>query len=232
MGLFLKKRVEMPDKIILGNTEFVFDRKLGFHVGEWTVWDRKTKILLEFQSTEGNIGDIVLEKVNWVNDHKDTIIRAFLDENDDCIDVVNEMIEDGTLEADGKISEDEFVKALFVNNVTIFVNGSETGFYMCLSIKKSCKRAPKKRAPSTPNKLVRTAWGEPQRTPFGALRDHALLQEFWSPFARVGRTKRSRPFAHILEPPSPFSKRTALPVHGLRKTVAFTGENHNMAVVD
>ena len=76
----------MPDKIILGNTEFVFDRKLGFHVGEWTVWDRKTKILLEFQSTEGNIGDIVLEKVNWVNDHKDTIIRAFLDENDDCME--------------------------------------------------------------------------------------------------------------------------------------------------
>ena len=82
MGLFLKKRVEMPDKMILGNTEFVIDRKLGFHVGEWTIWDRKTKILLEFQSTEGNIGDIVLEKVNWVNDHKDTIIRAFLDEND------------------------------------------------------------------------------------------------------------------------------------------------------
>ena len=132
MGLFLKKRVEMPDKMILGNTEFVIDRKLGFHVGEWTVWDRKTKILLEFQSTEGNIGDIVLEKVNWVNDHKDTIIRAFLDENDDCIDVVNEMIEDGTLEADGKISEDEFVKALFVNNVTVFVNGSETGFYIDL----------------------------------------------------------------------------------------------------
>ena len=43
MGLFLKKRVEMPDKMILGNTEFVFDRKLGFHVGEWIVWDRKTK---------------------------------------------------------------------------------------------------------------------------------------------------------------------------------------------
>ena len=43
MGLFLKKRGEMPDKIILGNTEFVFNRKLGFHVGEWTVWNRKTK---------------------------------------------------------------------------------------------------------------------------------------------------------------------------------------------
>ena len=122
MGLFLKKRVEMPDKIILGNTEFVFDRKLGFHVGEWTVWDRKTKILLEFQSTEGNIGDIVLEKVNWVNDHKDTIIRAFLDENDDCIDVVNEMIEDGTLEADGKISEDVILSRLvntFISRISL-----------------------------------------------------------------------------------------------------------------
>ncbi len=36
---------------------------------------------------------------------------SILDENDDCIDVVNEMIEDGALEVDGKISEDEFVKS-------------------------------------------------------------------------------------------------------------------------
>ena len=28
----------------------------------------------------------------------------------------------------GKISEDEFVKALFVNNVTVFVNGSKLAF--------------------------------------------------------------------------------------------------------
>ncbi len=38
------------------------------------------------------------------------------------------MIEDGTLEADGKISADEFVKALFVHYVTVFVHGSETAF--------------------------------------------------------------------------------------------------------
>lgn len=132
MGLFLKKRVEMPNKMILGNTEFVFDRRLGFHVGELIVWDRKVKILLEFQSAEGNIGDIVLEKINWINAHKDLIIQSFLEENDDYIDVVNEMIEDGALEVDGKISEDEFVKALFVNNVTVFVNGIETGFYIDL----------------------------------------------------------------------------------------------------
>ena len=132
MGLFLKKRVEMPDKMILGNTEFVFDRKLGFHVGEWIVWDRKTKILLEIKSIEGNIGDIVFEKINWINAHRELIIQSFLEENDDYIDTVNEMIEDGALEVDGKISEDEFVKALFVNNVTVFVNGIETGFYIDL----------------------------------------------------------------------------------------------------
>ena len=55
-----------------------------------------------------------------------------MEENDDCIDILNEMIEDGTLEAHGKISEDEFIKALFVNNITVFVNGSKTGFYIDL----------------------------------------------------------------------------------------------------
>lgn len=128
-----------------------------------------------------------------------------------------EMESDGRAEiymSDGTMFRCDHFDAVFVNKKSL------------------AKGLQKKRAPSTPNKLVRTAWGEPQRTPFGTLTDHALLQEFWSPFARVGRTKRSRPFAHILEPPSPFSKRTALPVHGLRKTVAFTGENHNMAVVD
>lgn len=133
MGLFSKKkRAEMTDEIIVGNTEFVFDSKLGFYVGELIVWERKTKILLEIKCNEGNIGDIVLEKINWANGHKNIIIRSFLEENDDYIDVVNEMIEDGTLEVDEKISEDEFVKALFVNNVTVFVNGIETGFYIDL----------------------------------------------------------------------------------------------------
>lgn len=133
MGLFSKKkRTEMTDEILLGNTAFVFDSKLGFYVGELIVWERKTKILLEIKSAEGNIGDIVLEKINWINTYKDLIIQSFLEENDDYIDVVNEMIEDGTLEADEKISEAEFSKALFVNNVTIFVNGIETGFYIDL----------------------------------------------------------------------------------------------------
>ena len=46
MGMFSKKKnAEMSDRILLGNTEFVFDRKLGFHVGEWTVWDRKLSLI-------------------------------------------------------------------------------------------------------------------------------------------------------------------------------------------
>ena len=110
MGLFSKKKnAEMSDRILLGNTEFVFDSKLGFYVGELIVWERMTKILLEIKSAEGNISDIVLEKINWINSHKNIIVQSFLEENDDYIAIVNEMIEDGTLEADGKISEDEFV---------------------------------------------------------------------------------------------------------------------------
>lgn len=133
MGLFSKKKnAEMSDRILLGNMEFVFDSKLGFYVGELIVWERMTKILLEIKSAEGNISDIVLEKINWINSHKNIIVQSFLEENDDYIDTVNEMIEDGALEADEKISEDEFVKALFVNNVTVFVNGIETGFYIDL----------------------------------------------------------------------------------------------------
>lgn len=128
-----KKKAEiMKNKIFVGNSEFIFDSKLGFYVGELIVWERKTKILLEIKSAEGNIGDIVLEKINWINSHKNRIVQSFLEENDECIDIVNEMIEDGTIEADGKISENEFVKALFVNNVTIFVNGVKTGFYIDL----------------------------------------------------------------------------------------------------
>lgn len=133
MGLFSKKKnAEMSDRILLGNMEFVFDSKLGFYVGELIVWERMTKILLEIKSAEGNISDIVLEKINWINSHKNIIVQSFLEENDDYIDTVNEMIEDGALEVDEKISEDEFVKALFVNNVTVFINGIETGFYIDL----------------------------------------------------------------------------------------------------
>lgn len=133
MELFSKKKnAEMSDRILLGNTEFVFDSNLGFYVGELIVWERMTKILLEIKSAEGNISDIVHEKINWINSHKNIIVQSFLEENDDYIDIVNEMIEDGALEVDEKISEDEFVKALFVNNVTVFVNGIETGFYIDL----------------------------------------------------------------------------------------------------
>ena len=35
-----KKKAEMTDEIIVGNTKFAFDSKLGFYVGEWIVWER------------------------------------------------------------------------------------------------------------------------------------------------------------------------------------------------
>ena len=90
--------------------------------------------------------------------------------------------------------------------------------------KKSCKRVSKRRAHSVLNKLVWTAFGEPKCLFFGALTGRTLLQGFWSSFARVSRTKRTR-FLYIC-----YSLK-ALNQKELRKTVALAGENHSMAVV-
>lgn len=115
MGLFSKKkRVETADEILVGNTKLVFDKKLGLYVGELSVWERKTKIMVEFNGTEGDIGGIILDKIAWMNAHKPFIIKSFLEEYDDFLDTVNEMIEDRTLEMSEKISQEWFVKALFV----------------------------------------------------------------------------------------------------------------------
>lgn len=127
MGLFSKKKKEeAADEILVENREFIYDKKLGFYVGEMLVWERKTKIILKIKGNAGDIGSIVLDKIAWINDYKHFIIKSFLEEYDDFVDTVNEMIEDGTLEVDEKISEDQFVKALFVNQATVSLNGMET----------------------------------------------------------------------------------------------------------
>ena len=55
-----------------------------------------------------------------------------MEENDHYVDVVNEMIACGDFKADGPISADDFVNALFVNNVTIWVKGADTDFALDL----------------------------------------------------------------------------------------------------
>ena len=119
--------------MMIGATEFTFDKSCGEYVGKLQVWGRETDVYLDTEHAEGDdIDKIVTEKINWIERNKEKIVEVFMEENDDYLDVVNEMIACGDFKADGPISADDFVNALFVNNVTIWVKGMDTDFALDL----------------------------------------------------------------------------------------------------
>ena len=123
----------MEKKMMIGATEFTFDKSCGEYVGKLQVWGRETDVYLDTEHAEGDdIDKNVTEKINWIERNKEKIVKAFMEENDDYLDVVNEMIACGDFKADGPISADDFVNALFVNNVTIWVKGMDTDFALDL----------------------------------------------------------------------------------------------------
>ncbi len=123
----------MEKKMMIGATEFIFDKNCGEYVGKLQVWGRETDVYLDTEHAEGDdIDKIVTEKINWIERNKEKIVKAFMEENDYCVDVVNEMIACGDFKADGPISADDLVNALFVNNVTIWVKGVDTDFALDL----------------------------------------------------------------------------------------------------
>nr|WP_315104775.1 DUF2262 domain-containing protein [uncultured Catonella sp.] len=121
----------MKDKILIGNIEFVLDDS-GDYMGKIDVWGKETDILLEIKADEKDVEDIVFEKINWLNNNRDKIIDRFMEENDYFIENINEMIESGDFIADGEITEKDFIESLFVNNVVIYIKGSETDFMLDL----------------------------------------------------------------------------------------------------
>lgn len=123
----------MEKKMMIGSTEFTFDKDCGEYVGKLQVWGRETDVYLDTEHAEGDdIDKIVTEKINWIERNKEKIMEAFMEANDHYVDVVNDMIDCGDFKADGPISADDFVNALFVNNVTIWVKGVDTDFALDL----------------------------------------------------------------------------------------------------
>ena len=119
--------------MVIGATEFTFDKSCGEYVGKLQVWGRETDVYLDTEHAEGDdIDKIVTEKINWIERNKEKIMEAFMEANDHYVDVVNDMIDCGDFKADGPISADDFVNALFVNNVTIWVKGVDTDFALDL----------------------------------------------------------------------------------------------------
>ena len=121
----------MKDKILIGNIEFILDDS-GDYMGKMDVWGKETDILLEIKADEKDVEDIVFEKINWLNNNRNKIIDTFMEENDYFIENINDMIESGDFTADREITEKDFIESLFVNNVTIYVKGSETDFMLDL----------------------------------------------------------------------------------------------------
>ena len=121
---------------MIGATEFTFDKGCGEYVGKLQVWGRETDVYLDTEHAEGDdIDKIVTGKINWIERNKEKIMEAFMEANDHYVDVVNDMIDCGDFKADGPISADDFVNALFVNNVTIWVKGVDTDFALDLDAK-------------------------------------------------------------------------------------------------
>lgn len=121
----------MKNKILIGNIEFVLDDS-GDYMGKMDVWGKETDILLEIKADEKDVEDIVFEKINWLNKNRNKIIDTFMEENDYFIENINDMIESGDFTADGEITEKDFIESLFVNNVVIYIKGSETDFMLDL----------------------------------------------------------------------------------------------------
>ena len=119
--------------MMIGATEFTFDKGCGEYVGKLQVWGRETDVYLDTEHAEGDdIDKIVTGKINWIERNKEKIMEAFMEANDHYVDVVNDMIDCGDFKADGPISADDFVNALFVDNVTIWVKGVDTDFALDL----------------------------------------------------------------------------------------------------
>ena len=121
----------MKDKILIGNIKFVLDDS-GDYMGKMDVWGKETGILLEIKADEKDVEDIVFEKINWLNKNRNKIIDTFMEENDYFVENINDMIESGDFTADREITEKDFIESLFVNNVVIYVKGSETDFMLDL----------------------------------------------------------------------------------------------------
>ncbi len=121
----------MAETIFIEDTAFTLDSN-GEYMGKMMIWGRLTEVFLEFEGEKEEVTDSVMEKINWLNANREKVVGAFMVENDHYIEVVNEMIAQGDFDADQKINEDDFRKALFVHNVSFFLNGRNSEFSLDL----------------------------------------------------------------------------------------------------
>ena len=98
-------------KFMIDNNEFTLTGENEYE-GKLCVWGEEVTIFVDSQENQEKIVSFVQDK----------IIDAFMEENSHYIEVINDMIEDGEFDAKCEIDEENFISALFINNVSLFLD--------------------------------------------------------------------------------------------------------------
>ena len=98
-------------KFMIDNNEFTLTGENEYE-GKLCVWGEEVTIFVDSQENQEKIVSFVQDK----------IIDVFMEENSHYIEVINDMIEDGEFDAECKIDEEDFISALFINNVSLFLD--------------------------------------------------------------------------------------------------------------
>ena len=98
-------------KFMIDNNEFTLTGENEYE-GKLCVWGEEVTIFVDSQENQEKIVSFVQDK----------IIDVFMEENSHYIEVINDMIEDGEFDAECEIDEENFISALFINNVSLFLD--------------------------------------------------------------------------------------------------------------
>ena len=108
-------------KFMIDNNEFTLTGENEYE-GKLCVCGEEVTIFIDSQENQEKIVSFVQDKIKWIDENKDKIIDAFMEENSYYIEVINDMIEDGEFDAECEIDEEGFISALFINNVSLFLD--------------------------------------------------------------------------------------------------------------
>lgn len=108
-------------KFMIDNNEFTLTGENEYE-DKLCVWGEEVTIFVDSQENQEKIVPFVQDKIQWIDENKDKIIDAFMEENSHYIEVINDMIEDGEFDAECEIDEEDFISALFINNVSLFLD--------------------------------------------------------------------------------------------------------------
>ena len=108
-------------KFMIDNNEFTLTGENEYE-GKLRVWGEEVTIFVDSQENQEKIVSFVQDKIQWIDENKDKIIDAFMEGNSHYIEVINDMIEDGEFDAEYEIDEEDFISALFINNVSLFLD--------------------------------------------------------------------------------------------------------------